>query len=41
MARHENCTSENGISQKYHFKTFIIGFLKYHQHPANKTYPYN
>ena len=32
---------KNGISQKWHLKTFIIGFLKYYQHPANKTYPYN
>ena len=32
---------KNGISQKQHLKTYIIGFLKYYQHPANNTYPYN
>ena len=32
---------KNDISQKWHLKTFIIGFLKYYQYPANKTYPYS
>ena len=42
----------NGTSQKWHLinatfhkelhlKTYIIGFLKYYQHPAKKAYPYN
>ena len=29
----------NGTSQKWHLKTFIIGFLKHYQHPANKPTP--
>ena len=29
----------DSILQKLHLKTYIIGFLKYYQHPANKTYP--
>ena len=29
MTYHKNC-----ISQKWHIKTYIIGFLKYYQHPA-------
>ena len=28
------------ISQNRHLKTYNIGFLKYNQHPANKTDPY-
>ena len=31
----------NSTSQKWYLETYIIGFLKYYQHPANKTYPYN
>ena len=30
---------KNGILQNWHLKTYIIGFLKYYQHPANRTYP--
>ena len=32
---------KNNLSQKQHLKTDIIGFLKYYQHPSNRTYPYN
>ena len=32
---------ENNMSQNWHLKTYIIGFLKYYQHPTNKTNPYN
>ena len=32
MASHKN-----GISQKWHQITYIIGFLKYYQHPANTS----
>ena len=28
----------NGTLQKWHIKTYIIGFLKYYEHPANRTY---
>ena len=33
---------KNGISQKQlltKMEDYIIGFLKYYQHPDNKTYP--
>ena len=32
---------KNDISQKWHLKTYIVAFLKYYQHPANRTYTYN
>ena len=37
---------KNTTSQQWHqtsmasHKYIIIGFLKYYQHPANRTYPY-
>ena len=30
---------KNDISQNWHLKTCIVGFLKYYQHPANRTFP--
>ena len=41
MAPHKNGISQNCTSQKWHLKTYIISFVKYYQHPANKTYPCN
>ena len=29
----------NGTSQKWHLTAYIIGFLKYYQPPASRTYP--
>ena len=39
-------THKNGISQKLYLtkmasQNLHIGFLKYYQHPANRTYTYN
>ena len=31
----------NGASQNWHLRSYIIGFLKYYQHPTNKANPYN
>ena len=44
MAPSINAPYKNGTSQKRHLtktasQNFYIGFLKYCQHPANKTYP--
>ena len=36
----KRASHKNFVSKKWHLKT-LIGFLKYYQHPANKTYPYN
>ena len=30
-------TYKNDISQKRHIQIYIIGFLKYYQHPADRT----